>query len=92
MFPVEHPNHLGFLNDEHGGGCNGCRRRHANGLARKAPFTQKIARSKDSPLLVCRTNYNSKLHTAFLDVHHTFCDIALREDGFFSSKRAYLPS
>src|SRR5216683_6978165 len=32
----------------------------------------------------------SKPHTAFLNVHDILGGIALREDGFFSSKRVYL--
>src|SRR6266478_2073675 len=90
---VEHANHLLFFNDQHGGGRNRGRRRHANGLARQAPFAKKIARSKD------RHNRFSaglidhpKLHAAFLNVHDIFGGIALPEDGFFSSKFLYLPS
>src|ERR1700691_2501463 len=47
VFLVEHANHLVFLNDEHGGGCNRGSSRHVNGLTRKAPFTKEIARSHD---------------------------------------------
>src|SRR5579862_5369513 len=47
MLGVEHASHLFFLNDEHGGGCNRGRSRYALGLSRKAPFPQKIPRSKD---------------------------------------------
>jgi len=91
VFRAERANHLGFLNDEHGGGRNrGCSR-HANGLARKAPFPKKIARSKDRnngffPGLID----NSELHTAFLNVNDTPRGITLREDVFVSSKLANL--
>jgi hypothetical protein len=90
VFLVEHPNRLVFLNNEHGGECNGGRSSHANGLARKAPFPEKITRSE--------TRYNGffaglidhgKLHTAFLNVHDILRGIALREDGFLSLKRGY---
>src|SRR5580693_491931 len=47
VFPVEHAKHLVFFNDQHGRRCNGCRSRHANGLARKAPFPKKISWSQD---------------------------------------------
>src|SRR5208337_777379 len=91
VFAMEHANHLVFLDNEYGGGRNrGCRS-HANGLAGKTPFPQKIARSKD------RHNGFSaglidhrKLHAAFLNVQHILGGIALRKDGFFSSKLGYL--
>src|SRR6202171_5692405 len=91
VFLVEHANHLVFLNDEQGGRRNRGRSRHANGLARKAPFPKKIARSKDRhngffPGLID----NSKLHTAFLNVNDTPRRITLREDVFVSSKLANL--
>jgi hypothetical protein len=53
VFPVEHANHFVFLNYEQGGGCNRGRRRHANGLARKAPFSQKITCSTRKSGTVC---------------------------------------
>src|SRR5579863_1592126 len=75
---VERANHLVFLNDEHGGWCDGGRSRNANGLAGKAPFPEKIARPKD------RNNGffaglvdHSKPHTAFLNVHHLLRRITL---------------
>jgi hypothetical protein len=80
---VEQANHLVFLNHEYGGRRN--RSRHANGLARNAPFSKKIARSKH------RHNGfftdlidHSELHAAFLNVHDRLGGITLREDGFFS--------
>ncbi len=81
VFLVERANHLDFLNDEHGGRCNRDRSRHANGLARKAPFSQEITRSKDrhnsffSGLID-----NGELYTPFLKVHHTRGRITLRVD------------
>ena len=91
VFPVEHANHLVFLNDEHGGRCNRGRSRHANGLARKAPFPKKIARSQNRhDGFFAGLIDHSKLHTAFLNVHDILRGIALREDGFFSSKLGYL--
>ena len=87
MFSMEHANHLAFLDDEHGRWRNrGCRS-HANGLAGKTPFPQKITRAKD--------RHNSffaglidhrKLHAAFLNVQDILRGIALREDGFFPLK------
>src|SRR5467141_5101136 len=90
---VEHANHLLSFNDEHGGRRNRGRRRHANGLARQAPFAKKISRSKDryNGFLAGLIDY-AKLHAAFLNVHDIFGGIALPEDGFFSSKFLYLPS
>ena len=40
-FPVEHANHLVFIDDEQRGGRNRTRSCHANGFARKAPFPRK---------------------------------------------------
>jgi hypothetical protein len=91
VFPVEHANHLAFLNDKYAGGRNRGRSRHADGLARKAAFPKEVTRPQN------RHNGffagfidHSKLHTAFLNVHDILCRIALREDGFFSSKLANL--
>jgi hypothetical protein len=90
MFPVEYANHLVFLNDEHGGWCNCRGSRHANGLARKAPFTKKIARSKDRhDGFFAGLIHHSKLHAAVLNVHDGFGGITLREDRFSSSKCVY---
>src|ERR1700687_3302902 len=81
VFLVEHANHLVFLNDKYGGGCNRGRSRHANGLARQAPFPKKITRSKD-----CHNGFfaglvnNGEPYTAFLNVHHTRSRITLRVD------------
>ena len=91
VFLVERANHFVFFNDEHGGRSNRGRSRHANGLACKAPFPKKIARSKDRhngffPGLID----NSKLHTAFLNVHDRLGGSALRENGFFFSKLVHL--
>src|SRR6266849_6079791 len=89
---VQHANHLVFLNDQHGGSRNRGRRRHANGLARQAPFAKKIARSKDRHNgFLAGLIYYATLHTAFLNVHDSLRGIALPEDGFFSSKFRYLP-
>jgi len=91
VFPVEHANHFVFLNDEDGGGCNGGRSRHANGLAGKAAFPKKITRSKN-----CHNGFfagfidHGKFHAAFVNVHDILCGIALREDGFFSAKLSNL--
>ena len=81
VFLVERANHLDFLNDKHAGSCNRDRSRHANGLARKAPFSQEITRSKD------RNNSffsglidNGELYTPFLKEHHTRSRITLRVD------------
>ncbi len=84
VFLVERANHLGFLNDKHGGRCNRGRRRHANGLACEAPFPQKIAASENryNGFFAGLIDY-SKPHTAFLNVHDILGGIALREDGFF---------
>ncbi len=91
VFPVEHANHLVFLNDEHGGRCNRGRSRHANGLACKTPFPKKITRPKDRHNgFFAGLIDHSKLHAAFLNVHDTLRGIALREDGFFPSKLGYL--
>src|SRR5229473_3586795 len=91
VFLVERANHLIFLNDEHGGWRNRGRGRHANGLARKASFPKKIARSKDSHNgFFARLIGHSELHTAFLNVHDILRGIALREDGLFSSKLFYI--
>ena len=91
VFLVEHANHLVFLNDEQGGRCNRGRSRHANGLARKAPFPKKIARSKDRHNgFFAGLIDHRKLHTAFLNVHDRLGGSALREDGFFFSKLVYL--
>ncbi len=90
MFLVEDANHLVFLNDEHGGRRNGGGRGHANGLARKAPFAKKIARSKNRHNgFFAGLIDHGKFHTAFLNVHDILRGIALRKDGFFSSKFVY---
>ena len=75
--------------DEHAGRRNRGRSRYANGLARKAPFAKKIARSKNcyNSFFACLIDHG-KLHTAFPDVHDILRGIALREDGLFSSKLA----
>jgi hypothetical protein len=91
VFFVERANHLVFLNDEHGGRCNRGRSRYANGLARKAPFPKKIARSKDRHnSFFAGLIDHSKLHTAFLNVHYVLRGIALGEHGFITSKLANL--
>jgi hypothetical protein len=88
VFAVEHSNHLVFLNDEHGGGCNRGRSRHASGLASKTAFPKEITRPQD--------RYNgffaglvdhSELYAPFLNVEDVLCGSTLREDSFFSSKR-----
>ena len=57
VFRVEHANHLVSLNDEHGGGRNRGRSRHAIGLARKARFPQKNRPVRESPQqLLCRSH------------------------------------
>jgi len=89
VFPVEHANHFVFLNDEDGGGCNSGRSRHANGLPSEAAFPKKITRSQNRHNgLFAGFIHHGKLHAAFLNVHDILCGIALREDGFFSSKLA----
>ena len=91
VFLVERANHFVFLNDEHGGGCNRGRSRYANGLARKAPFPKKITRSKERHNgFFAALIDDSELHTTFLNVHDILRGIALREDGFFSSKLSNL--
>ena len=91
VFPVEHANHFVFLNDEDGGGCNGGRSRHANGLAGKAAFPKKITRSQNRHnRLFAGFIDHGKLHAAFLNVHDIQCGIALREDGIFSAKLSNL--
>src|SRR5258706_9620329 len=78
VFLAERADHLVFLNDEHGGRCNRDRSRHANGLARKAPFPKKIARSKDRHnSFFAGLIDDSKLHTAFLNVHYVLRGVAL---------------
>src|SRR5882762_11914853 len=78
VFLAERADHLVFLNDEHGGRCNRGRSRHANGLARKAPFPQKIARSKHRQnSFFAGLMDDSKLHTAFLNVHYVLRGVAL---------------
>ena len=87
MFLVEHANHLAFLNYEYGGRRNRGRSRHANGLARKASFPEKITRSKNRyDGFFAGLIDHSKPHTAFLNVHDILRGIALHEYGFFSSK------
>src|SRR6267154_2047480 len=74
---VENANHLVFLNDEHGGRCNRGRSRHANGPARKAAFPKKIARTKNRHNgLFAGLIDDSKLHTAFLNVHYVLRGVA----------------
>ena len=86
VFLVEHGNQLVFLDDEHGGRCNGGRSRHANGLACDAPFLQKNARSKDRHNgFFARLVSNGELYTAFLNVNHTRSTITLRVDLLRSS-------
>ncbi len=86
VFLVQHANHLVFLDEEHGGRCNRGRRRHANGPARKAPFPQKIALSKDRHNgFFARLVNNGELYTAFLNVNHTRSTITLRVDLLRSS-------
>src|SRR6266852_5041535 len=81
MFSMEHACHLAFLNEEHGGRRNRGRASHANGPARKAPFSKKIPGSKDryNGFLAGLVN-NGELYTAFLNVHHTRSRITLRVD------------
>ena len=89
VFLVERANHLVFLNDEHGGGCDCGRSRHAPGLARKAPFSKKITRANDRHNgFFAGLIHHCELHTAFLNVHDIPRGSALREDGLFSSKLA----
>jgi hypothetical protein len=78
MFPMKHPNHLVFVNEEHRRWCRRGRSRHANGLACKAPFPKKIVRSKDGhnaffSALVDHT----KFYAAFLNVNDMIRGIAL---------------
>jgi len=86
MLSVEHANHLFSLDREHRGGRNRGRGRYALELARKAPFTQKIAWSKDThnSFLAVYIDHR-KLHTAFLNVHDVLRGIALRVDSLGSS-------
>ena len=87
MSLVERANHLVFLKDERSGRCNHARSRHANGLARKAPFPKKITRSQNRHNgFFAGLIDHSKLHTTFLNVHDILRGFALREDGNFSSK------
>jgi hypothetical protein len=90
MLRLEHANHLVFRNDQHGGRGNRGRRRHANGLSRKAPFPKEITRSKNpyNGLFAGLIDHD-KLDAAFLNVHDILRGIALREDGFFSFKLGY---
>jgi hypothetical protein len=91
VFPVQHANHLVFLNDEHVGRRNRGRSCHANGLACKAPFPKKITPSKDRDYgFFAGLIDHGKLHTAFLNVHNILCGVALRKNGFFSSKLLYI--
>ena len=61
------------------------------GLARKAPFPKKVTRSQNRHNgFFAGLIDHSELYTAFLNVHDILRGIALREDGFFSSKLAYL--
>ena len=82
---VEHANHLVFFNDEYGRGHNRNRGRHTNRLARNAPFSKKIARSKHrhNGFFANLINH-SELHAAILNVHDSLGGISLREDSFFS--------
>ena len=90
VFLVEHANHLVFLNDEHGGRRNGGRSGHANGLARKAPFPEKIARPKNRHNgFFAGLIDHGEFYTAFLNIHDMLRGIALGEDGFLSSKFVY---
>jgi hypothetical protein len=91
VFLVEHANHLVSLNAEHGGEGNRGRRSHANTLARKAPFPEKIAWSqyRYDGFFAGLVDHR-KLHTAILNVHDLRCGIALHEDRFLSLKLGYL--
>src|ERR1700680_1070408 len=92
-FSVKYAKHFGFLNNEHGGGCNRGRCGHANGLASQAAFSQKITRSQYFHYSFF-TGFvdDGELHTAFLNIKDIFRRIALREDGVFVSKLFYLSS
>src|SRR5260370_20039860 len=93
VFPVEHADHLEFVNEEHGGWCNRGRSRYGNGLTCKATFPKKIARSQNGHNgFFAGLIDHRKLHTAFLNVHDILRGIALREHGFFRSKLGYLSS
>ena len=64
---------------------------HANGLAREAAFPKEVTRSQNRHNgLFASLIHHSKLHAAFLNVHDILCDVALREDGLFSSELANL--
>lgn len=79
MFRVEHANHLAFLNAEHSGGSDGGRSRHADGLAGKAPFPQKIARSKDTyDCLFAAFVNDGEFYATFLDLLAEH----MRDEGF----------
>jgi hypothetical protein len=65
--------------------------RHAIGPARQAPFPKEITRSQNRHYgFFAGLMDHRKPHTAFLNVHDILRGIALREDGFFSSKFIYL--
>jgi hypothetical protein len=89
-FPVEHANHLVFIDDEQRGGRNRARSCHANGFARKAPFPPEIARPKNpEDGFLARLVDDRKLCASFLDVHDMLGGIALPENDFFVPKRAH---
>jgi len=91
MLLVEHASHLVFFNDEHGGGRDGGRCGHANGLAREAPFAKEIARSQNGhDGFFAGLIDDRKLHTTFLNVHDIGGGIALREDNLLALKVADL--
>ncbi len=83
MFRVEHAHHLTFFDKQYGRGCNRGGRRHTNGLTCQASFAEKIARAQNRhDGLFAILIDDRKFYTALLDVFHTVCGIALRENLF----------
>ena len=69
MFRVKHANHLDSFDTQHGGGSDGGRSRHADGLASEASFSKKIAWAKDcNNGLFASFIDDSELYATFLNV------------------------
>ena len=91
MFPVEHPSHLAFLNDEPGRGRDRSGSHRANGLPPKAPFTQEITPSKYpyNGFLAALID-DGKPHAACLNVHDMLRGSTLGENNFLRTEVADL--
>ena len=84
VFGVKDANHLGFFDDERGGGSDGGGGSDADGLAGEAAFAEEIARPQDGDDgFFASFVDDGEPDSALLDVEDVSARVALREDCFF---------